>query len=189
MRLDAGSLGRDDLVLLLTEVGAELERQGIRGDLLVIGGAALALAYDMRRTTRDIDGVFEPKQRIYAAAAVVADRHQLEADWLNDAAEALVPPGAETGARVVLDVPGLTVSVPAPEKLLALKVASARVDRDADDIVLLARLCGLSDARAILDLTERVIGASRPLAPKVQYLVEDLFGPLDVDPVQDDPTP
>lgn len=133
--------------------------------------------------------MFEPKQRIYAAAAVVADRHQLEAGWLNDAAKALIPPGAETGARVVLDVPGLTVSVPAPEKLLALKLASARVDRDADDIVLLARICGLSDSREIHDLTERVIGASRPLAPKVQYLVEDLFGPPGADPVRGDPTP
>ena len=89
----------------------------------------------------------------------------------------------------MLDVTGLTVSVRAPEKLLALKVASARVDRDADDIVLLARLCGLCDPKAILDLTERAIGSSRPLAPKVQYLVEDLFGPLGTDQGEDDPYP
>ncbi|MCB1017999.1 MAG: hypothetical protein KDB10_23135 [Acidimicrobiales bacterium] len=77
---------------------------------------------------------------------------------------------------MVLEVPGLTVSAPAPEKLLALKVASARVDRDADDIVTPAGLCGLSSPEEILDLTERVIGSARPLAPKVHYLIEDLFG-------------
>ncbi len=175
MRVE-GSLGRSELVALLTELGAELDGDGLRGELLVIGGAAMALAYDTRRATRDVDGVFEPKQRVYAAAEVVARRHDLDDNWLNDAAKALIPPGAEVGAHVVLEVPGLTVSAPAPEKLLALKVASARVDRDADDILVLAGLCGLSSPVEILDLTERVIGSSRPLAPKVQYLIEDLFG-------------
>jgi len=171
-----GSLGQAELSALLTELGGELADQGLRGDLLVVGGAAMALAYDTRRTTRDVDGVFQPKQRVYEAAEVVARRHDLEPGWLNDAAKALVPPGTEVGAHVVLDVPGLTVSVPAPEKLLALKVAAARVDRDADDILHLARLCGLTSPQEILDLTERVIGPARPLAPKVQYLIEDLFG-------------
>lgn len=175
MRL-GGSLGKPELTALLTELGDELAGQGLRGDLLVIGGAAMALAYDARRTTRDVDGIFEPKQRVYEAAEVVARRHDLEPGWLNDAAKALDPPGTEVGAHVVLDVPGLTVSVPAPEKLLALKVAAARVDRDADDILRLAQQCGLTNAQEIVDLTERVIGSSRPLAPKVQYLIEDLFG-------------
>jgi len=32
----------------------------------------MALAYDARRATRDIDAVFQPKEEVYAAAAVVA---------------------------------------------------------------------------------------------------------------------
>ena len=67
--------------------------------------------------------------------------------------------------------------MPSPQYLLALKVAAARVDRDADDIRDLAAICGLSSASEVLDLTARVIGAARPLVPKVQYLIEELFSP------------
>lgn len=59
--------------------------------------------------------------------------------------------------------------------MLALKVAAARVDRDADDIRFLAEVCGLGSAGEILDLTEDIIGRHRPLAAKVQFLVEEMF--------------
>jgi hypothetical protein len=36
-------------------LGDRLARRGIVGDLYVFGGAAMALAYDARRATRDID--------------------------------------------------------------------------------------------------------------------------------------
>ena len=35
---------------------------------------AIALAFDARRITRDIDAVFEPKSEVYSAAREVADR-------------------------------------------------------------------------------------------------------------------
>jgi hypothetical protein len=45
-------MDRDSIVGLLTEVGAELDRRGVRGELFVVGGAAMALAYDTRRVRR-----------------------------------------------------------------------------------------------------------------------------------------
>lgn len=45
----------------------------------------MTFAYDTRRSTRDLDAVFEPKQTVYAAARRVADNHGLPEDWLNDA--------------------------------------------------------------------------------------------------------
>ena len=165
---------KDDIIALLTEVGEELDRDGLRGELFVVGGAAIALAYNARRATRDIDGVFEPKAAIYRAAALVGARHDLDEGWLNDAVKGLLP-GPDPDAIELLDTLGFSVSVPSPQYLLALKVAAARVDRDADDIRLLAELCGLSSATEILDLTERVIGKSRPLEVKVQYLIEEMF--------------
>lgn len=174
MRL-TGDLARSDIEALLVELGAELDSRGTRGELFVIGGAAMAmaLAYDTRRSTRDIDGVFEATSVVYAAAAIVGSRHGLDEGWLNDAAKTFITPTVAEGATVVLDAPGIRVSVPAPERLLALKVASGRVDRDSDDIRFLADRCGLTSASEILDLAERVIGSARPLDPKVQYL----FGP------------
>jgi hypothetical protein len=40
-------------------LGDRLARRGVVADLYVFGGAAMALAYDARRSTRDIDAVFQ----------------------------------------------------------------------------------------------------------------------------------
>ncbi len=168
------TLSREDIVRLLVDVGRRLDANGIRGELFVVGGAAMALAYNTRRLTADVDGVFEPKSAIYDAARAVAREHRdLPADWLNDAVKGLLP-GTDPGARVLLDVPGLTVSVPSPRYLLALKVQAARIDRDSDDIDILAKECGASTADEVLDIAADVIGADR-LQPKAQFLIKQLF--------------
>lgn len=167
---------REQILELLGELGAVLDRQGIRGEMFVVGGAALALAYSTRRSTRDIDAVFEPKLLVYEEAAKLAERHGLDRSWLNDAVKGLLP-GPDPAPQEIAELPGLRVTVASPEYLLALKVAAARVDRDADDIRFLAEICGVSTPREILDLTERIIGPHRPLPGKVQFLVEELFPP------------
>lgn len=130
-------------------------------------------AYNIRRSTRDIDAVFEPKATIYQVAARIAQHHGLDRNWLNDSVKGLLP-GPDQAPQEVVELPGLRVSVASPRYLLALKVAAARVDRDADDIRFLAGVCGLRSAREILDLTEDIIGRHRPLAAKVQFLVEEI---------------
>lgn len=134
----------------------------------------MALAYNARRATRDVDGVFEPKTAVYHAAAVVGAHHHLPPGWLNDSVKGLLP-GADPDAVDLFEGPGISVSVPSPRYLLALKVAAARVDRDADDIRLLAHICGLHSSAQILDVTEQIIGAERPLEPKVQFLIDEMF--------------
>ena len=39
---------------------AGLARRGVVADIYIFGGAAMALAYDSRRTTRDVDALFKP---------------------------------------------------------------------------------------------------------------------------------
>ncbi len=173
--ISGGMLSREQIVDLLRELGSDLASEGVHAQLFVVGGAAMALAYNTRRATADVDGVFEPKVRIYEAARAVADRHPgLPADWLNDGVKGLLPAGAEAGVIVVLDEPGITVSVPSAEYLLALKVQAARIDRDQDDIRVLAREAGVTTAAEVLAVAERVIGASR-LLPKAQFLVQVMF--------------
>jgi hypothetical protein len=81
-------MDRAEIVEALTAVGESLERRGLRGEMYLVGGAAIALAYDSRRATRDIDAVFEPKAAIYEAAAEVAERSGLPPGWLNDLSRA-----------------------------------------------------------------------------------------------------
>jgi len=166
-------LDGDDLRRFLTELGDDLASAGVRGELFVVGGAAMALAYNTRRATRDIDAVFEPKSIVYEAARTVAARHQeLPEDWLNDAVKGFLL-GEDPAATVVFDRPGLRVRVASPRYLFAMKIAASRVERDTDDIVVLHRLSrfeGVDDAL-------QYVGHTYPhlrLEPRVQYLLEEL---------------
>jgi hypothetical protein len=53
-------MDRAEIIEALTALAAELERRGVSAEMYVVGGAAIALAFDERRSTRDIDAVFEP---------------------------------------------------------------------------------------------------------------------------------
>lgn len=76
-------MDRDEIIAALTALAAELRRRGTSADMYVVGGAAIALAFDERRATRDVDAVFEPKSVVYEAAAVVAEERGLPAGWLR----------------------------------------------------------------------------------------------------------
>lgn len=166
-------LDRRVLVGLLEDLADELSALGIRGEMFVVGGAAMALAYNTRRSTRDVDAVFEPKAVVYEAARRVAARREIDPDWLNDAVKGFLP-GADPAATVLFERPGLAVSVGSPRYLLAMKVMAARVERDEDDIVTLARLTGLDSAGAILDVVETAY-PGQTIPPRVQYFLEELF--------------
>ena len=84
-------MNREEIIRALTALGEALQRRGVEGELCVVGGAAIALAYDERRSTRDIDAVFEPKTTVYEAAAEVGEQLALPVGWLNDAVKGFWP--------------------------------------------------------------------------------------------------
>jgi hypothetical protein len=52
-------LDRQAIEEAFRRLGDRLARRGVIADVYVFGGAAMALAYDARRATRDIDAVFQ----------------------------------------------------------------------------------------------------------------------------------
>ncbi len=165
-------LGREEILGLFEDLSRELGSRGTRAELFLVGGAAMALAYDARRSTRDIDAIFEPKEVVYAAAAAVASRHDLPEDWLNDAVKGFLP-GADPQARPVFESQALRVDVASPQYLLAMKLLAAR-EQDIDDITALYRVCGFTSAAEGLDLVEAAY-PGRAIPPKVRFLLEERF--------------
>jgi len=51
------------IIEAFSRLGDRLARRGggVVADVYVFGGAAMALAYDARRATRDIDAIFQPQ--------------------------------------------------------------------------------------------------------------------------------
>lgn len=170
-------LRRERILELFGELDDELAVDGVHGDVFIVGGAAMAVAYDARPATRDVDGIWRPSADVRAAAARVAARHDdLDEHWLNDGVKGFLPGDDPGNQRVVYDGPNLSVSAASPEYLLATKLLASRVARDEDDIVLLYGLCGLRTVDEGLDLVERFY-PGRPVEAKVRFLLEELLGP------------
>jgi len=82
---------RDKIIELLTELGRRLSAKGVAGRLYVVGGAAMALEFDTRRATRDIDAVLHPPTTVALEAAAMAKDLGLPRGWLSDAASPFIP--------------------------------------------------------------------------------------------------
>jgi len=134
-----------------------LERQGIEGRIYVIGGAALALAYyelGERRLTADVDAWLTPNRVILTEAEEVAATLGLPANWLNEKATMFVPVHGLPAGIPVRRRAGMVIEVGPPRLLLAMKLRAGRIARDADDIAILLRRCGIrtiDEAHRVLD--------------------------------------
>ena len=165
---------RATIISALQALGEQLANDGVRAQLFIVGGAAMALAYSTRRVTRDIDAVFEPKSAIYAAAAKVAEQHGLPEDWLNDAVKGFMP-GEDEHARPLPDIPGIEITTASPQYLLAMKLMAMRFGEDDEDIEILLRECDIHTAAEALDLLERIYPSQHP-PPKTRFFLEELLG-------------
>jgi len=165
-------MDRAEIIAALTVLAGVLESRGVSGEMYVVSGAAIALAFDERRATRDVDAVFEPKATVYEAAALVAERLDLPPGWLNDAVKGFLA-GEDPAAAPVIDLPGLRVLAASPAMLLALKVLAHRVGEDEDDVRLLAAELGLRKADEVVAIAEQTFGDR--LDPAARFFVEELF--------------
>ena len=163
---------REEIDLLLHDLDDELARRGTRADLFLVGGAAIAVAYDARRATRDLDAAFEPSSTVRDAARAVAERRGLDEDWLNDAVKGFLP-GPDPDAERYFEGRALNVDVASARYLLALKLFASRPELDAGDIAFLYRQVGFTTVEEGLDL---VVSAyrGRPVAARTQFLLEEI---------------
>ena len=161
-----------NLQILFRELSERLQAKGLTAQLFVVGGAAMALAYDEQRVTRDVDALFEPASEVRAIAEEVGERHGLEPDWLNDGAKGFMPGGDEF-PRTVFESTSLLVQVPSPEYMLVMKLHAARGDRDLDDAAKLFNASGFDDPQEALALLERSYSPSTLLTKHV-YVVEEV---------------
>ena len=112
-------LGREELERAFTALGERLARRGVVADVFVVGGAAMALAYDATRVTRDVDARLVPHVIVLEDARRVADDDLgLPPWWLNEQATAYISGKDDPGKRRVFDHPGLRVMAASPEHVL-----------------------------------------------------------------------
>jgi len=153
-------LNREQAIELLGELARRLHARGLEAEIYVVGGTAMALAYDRARVTRDIDAVASPAQVVDEIAAQMAeDDIDLSPGWFNQQVATLLPREFDADQIEALSWPGLTVNIASPRRLLAMKVRAGRSDRDLVDIYVLCQILELTDIDQVLGICNEVWGA------------------------------
>lgn len=169
-------LDQTTLLALLNEIEQEALHRGVRVELFIVGGAAMAIGYDSKRSTADLDAIFVPTSEVRAITESVAANHPelaLDASWLNDGVKAFLP-GADPNAVILYDRPNLSVSIASARYLFILKAIAAR-EVDDGDLRTLWPLTGFNSASEALDAIS-IAYPKQPIKAAVQYLVEDIVG-------------
>lgn len=174
---DGRDLDRADLMGLLEELGAILHAQDVEAVIYVVGGAAMALEYESRRITRDVDAaVRRDRDDVQRAVETIAERHGLDPQWFNTTATAFMTNEPDDEATEI-NLPGLRVVVASPEHLIAMKLRAMRA-RDVADLDFLFRLLGLTDPQQAVDIHDKLfdesyIGNSDP--QEILFAARDVF--------------
>ena len=167
-------LDRVQLERAFTALGERLVRRGVVADVFVVGGAAMALAYDATRVTRDVDSLFVPHGVVLEEARNVAQDLGLPAWWLNEQASVYISGKDDPARRRVFDHPGLRVTAASPRHIFAMKALAART-RDVDDLRLLAGIIEVDSAETALRICAEFF-PDEQVPPRAAAVLRELFG-------------
>jgi hypothetical protein len=119
---DSVLFGRAELERAFT-AGRAPRPQGRRGRRIHGDGAAMALAHDAARVTRDVDAMFKPHGIVHEEAMQVARDLGLPCWWLNEQASTYISGKEDADKRRVFDHPGLRVMAASPRHIFARRHA------------------------------------------------------------------
>jgi hypothetical protein len=169
------ALTSSDLRRLFGQLNEELRAREVEGELYVVGGAVMCLAWAARPSTLDVDAWFRPAGAVREAAAAVARHTGIHADWLNDAVKGYL---SEHGDFVpFLELDHLRVMLAQPEYLLAMKCLALRIGaefHDEDDIRYLLRHLDLRSREQAIAIITRYYPRER-FPQKALYALDELL--------------
>lgn len=159
----------EEMQRALETLGRRLEGGGLRADIVMAGGAWMALVFGARQVTKDIDAYLAPlAEPVRRAVEDVASELGLPSDWLNDGIKDFLftsPP-----QELWQQFGGLSVYAVTAGFMLALKVYAARTE-DYADVQALIRYLHIGAVSEILAIVERYI-PTRLLTAKHAYIAE-----------------
>jgi hypothetical protein len=168
-------LTQADIRRLFELLNDELRRSATHGELYLVGGAVMCLAYDARPSTADLDAYFRPPEEVRRAAARAAVAGGLPADWLSDAVKRYL--SAEGDFAPFLELDHLRVLVAEPQYLLAMKCLAMRIGaefHDEDDVRYLLRHLDVRSNEQAIAILAKYYPLER-FPQKTLYALEELL--------------
>ena len=169
------SLLREEINRLLSVLNDKLERRELNGELYLVGGAVMSLVHNVRPSTKDLDGYFQPAKVMREVAAEVSAEFGLEPGWLNDAVKGYFSPAGKFDT--FLELSNLRVLTAQPEYLLAMKCLAMRLGKefhDESDIRYLLRYLNIETYAEALKIITKYYPADR-FPQKTLYALEEIL--------------
>ena len=164
-----------DIARLFEALNEELRKQGIQGELDLVGGAVMCLVHKTRPATKDIDGYFQPAAKIRQAAKRVALQLNIAEDWLNDAVKGFL--SDKGNFSKFLQLSHLNVYTARADYLLAMKCLAMRIGEefhDLDDVRFLLRYLNIETYHQAIALIETYYPVDR-IPQKTLYVLEEML--------------
>jgi hypothetical protein len=187
----ATPLDRDALLDAFDRIGQAAVAAGTKLQIAVYGGSVLMLASNFRFATEDVD-VSELERPLpdWLARVVneIAKENHWPEDWFNDGVAFYLSPLADRAADHLEfgtfprdgSPPGLVVSVPSAEYLLALKLKAIRItdplrgETERLDILNLMQVVGISTAEDAIALLGLYFPVSAASSEKQRFLLRNM---------------
>ncbi len=170
------TLSKENILKYLRELSDEMGNKGLKGEILIFGGAAMVLAFDARPSTKDVDAIFRPKKEIYDISREIARRNGLSESWLNDSVKGfLLSPLFDQ--NLFLSFEYLSVYLPEAAYLLAMKCISMRIgleSADIDDIKFLLKQLNIKDVDNVFKIIEKFYPQNH-IPPKTYYAIQEII--------------
>ncbi len=172
-------MSRSEIVRALTRLGELCASSGSKVEVAVYGGTVMMFAFDCRRATKDVDAIFRPPGVVEPLIARVAKELGLPSDWMNSGVKTFIGRREALTDFPELSVPGIMVTRPSAEYLLAMKCMAARLptpfrEGDIADIKFLLRKLGIESIAELERLVADYYGGRMLQDPK-RWLVEKLI--------------
>lgn len=172
-------LDTERIAALLAELASRLDSRGVAVDIVVVGGAAMALSVrPHREATVDIDVFANITEQVERVIDEIAREEELPADWLNAKALQFMSPVASHSDLSIQEQVGMvTIRLLDSASLLAMKLRAGRIGKDFDDIkslVELLELTSLDEAQSVLD---DYYGGEEEMKPAAKQLLQSIFDP------------
>ncbi|MHB8269200.1 hypothetical protein [Bradyrhizobium sp.] len=187
----AKALDRDAVLDAFDRIGRAAVAAGTKLQIAVYGGSALLLASNFRFATEDVD-VSELEHPLPGWLAEIVDeiakQNNWQDNWFNDGVAFHLSPLADRAADHLEfgtfprdgSPPGLVVSVPSAEYLLALKLKAIRItdplrgETERLDILNLMQVVGISTAEDAIALLGRYFPVSAASPEKQRFLLKNM---------------
>ncbi len=162
----------EEIEIYLSEINDELAAKDVIGEICIYGGAAMYLAFKARPATKDVDAIFEPVKVVRGAIYKIAEKYNLNQDWLNLAVKIFI---VEHEKEILFDLPHLKVFVPTADYLLAMKVLAMRAESfDAADVEFLIKRLELKKIEDVLKIAADYY-PKKEIKPETEFQLEEIF--------------